>query len=199
MIEEAPVEIFQSEYELSNLYRIVKSINPTKIVEIGSLFGGTLWHWMRLCKPGSTFVAVDMMVAKEDNRYKLQQYCHNRLWYEWANAKQHNLQVIEGSSQDPKVIETIYEKYKPVDFLFIDGDHTYGGVKRDFQNYLDLVRPGGVMAFHDIAIPEEDSIVWGGVSRLWAEIKDSKKYVIEEFIEKPRWWGIGVLYVPNRV
>lgn len=196
MIADSPVEVFQSEYEFSNLYNIIKSIKPTKVVEIGSLFGGTLWHWMNLCEPGSTFVSIDLMVPNSDNRYKMQQFCHNRLWYEWANNFDHKLQVIEGKSQDPKVLETMYTKYKPVDFLFIDGDHTYNAVRQDFQNYLDLVRPGGVIAFHDIAIPEEDSIVWGGVSRLWKEIKESNLYVTEEFIEKPRWWGIGIVYKP---
>jgi predicted O-methyltransferase YrrM len=37
-----------------------------------------------------------------------------------------------------------------LDFLFIDGDHTYKGVKEDFEMYSPLVRKGGVIAFHDI-------------------------------------------------
>jgi predicted O-methyltransferase YrrM len=36
------------------------------------------------------------------------------------------------------------------DFLFIDGDHTYQGVKQDFQMYSPLVKKGGIVAFHDI-------------------------------------------------
>ena len=39
---------------------------------------------------------------------------------------------------------------KPLDFLFIDGDHAFKGVKSDFQLYSELVRPGGLIAFHDI-------------------------------------------------
>jgi predicted O-methyltransferase YrrM len=35
------------------------------------------------------------------------------------------------------------------DFLFIDGDYTYEGVKRDLM-YSPLVREGGIIAFHDI-------------------------------------------------
>lgn len=33
--------------------------------------------------------------------------------------------------------------------IFIDGDHTYDQVIADFENYLDLLAPGGILAFHD--------------------------------------------------
>jgi len=34
---------------------------------------------------------------------------------------------------------------RQVDFLFIDGDHSYEGVKKDFEMYSSLVRKGGVV------------------------------------------------------
>lgn len=57
-----------------------------------------------------------------------------------------------------------------VDFAFIDGDHTYEGVKADFLNYGNLVRPGGVIAFHDILPVSEFPDIQ--VFRFWQEIKD---------------------------
>jgi predicted O-methyltransferase YrrM len=44
-------------------------------------------------------------------------------------------------------------KDNKVDFLFIDADHSYEGVKKDFEMYSPLVRKGGIIAFHDI-IPD---------------------------------------------
>jgi predicted O-methyltransferase YrrM len=44
-------------------------------------------------------------------------------------------------------------KGRKVDFLFIDADHSYEGVKKDFEMYSPLVRKGGIIAFHDI-IPD---------------------------------------------
>ena len=38
-----------------------------------------------------------------------------------------------------------------IDFLFIDADHSYKGVKKDFKMYSPLVRLGGIIAFRDIA------------------------------------------------
>jgi len=37
----------------------------------------------------------------------------------------------------------------PVDLLFIDGDHSYEGVKKDFENYSPLVESGGYIIFDD--------------------------------------------------
>lgn len=51
-------------------------------------------------------------------------------------------------------------------FIFIDADHSYGGVKADITNYLPLVTHGGIMAGHD----------WGqdGVTRAVQEAFGSK-------------------------
>jgi hypothetical protein len=33
--------------------------------------------------------------------------------------------------------------------IFIDGDHTYEGVKRDIELYFPLLKPNGLILFHD--------------------------------------------------
>ena len=38
---------------------------------------------------------------------------------------------------------------KEIGFLFIDGDHTYDGLKRDFEKYYSLVKPEGFILIHD--------------------------------------------------
>ena len=62
-------------------------------------------------------------------------------------------------------------KGKSLDFLFIDGDHSYRGVKQDFEMYSPLVRKGGLVAFHDICRhpPELRCDVYS----YWNEIKRS--------------------------
>jgi predicted O-methyltransferase YrrM len=39
----------------------------------------------------------------------------------------------------------------PLDFLFIDGDHSEMGVQQDWQMWHRFVVPGGVVVFHDAA------------------------------------------------
>jgi len=38
---------------------------------------------------------------------------------------------------------------KPIDVLYIDGDHTYEGVKADFENLVPHVKEGGLIFMHD--------------------------------------------------
>lgn len=47
---------------------------------------------------------------------------------------------------------------KPLRFLWIDGDHTYRGAVTDFDNFADYLRPGAVVAFHDVLHPAEGPI-----------------------------------------
>lgn len=52
---------------------------------------------------------------------------------------------------------------EPIELLFIDGDHTYEGVKSDLLSYLPKVVEGGCIAFHD-------TILWDGCRQLIDEI-----------------------------
>jgi hypothetical protein len=41
---------------------------------------------------------------------------------------------------------------EPIDVLFIDGDHSYDGVKGDYERHAPNVKQGGVIFFHDACI-----------------------------------------------
>lgn len=41
-----PVPIYQDEGEFTKLLDLVKINQPKRILEIGSLYGGTTWYWM---------------------------------------------------------------------------------------------------------------------------------------------------------
>jgi MMP 1-O-methyltransferase len=51
----------------------------------------------------------------------------------------------------------------PIDLLYIDGDHVYEAVRADFEAWRGKVRPGGLLAFHDVDDRHP------GVARLVAE------------------------------
>ena len=53
-----------------------------------------------------------------------------------------------------QLVEDFSENYikafdQPIDLLFIDADHSYEGVSRDYKNWAPLVKSGGFIAFHD--------------------------------------------------
>ena len=75
-----------------------------------------------------------------------------------------------------------------VDFLFIDGDHTYPGVKRDWELYAGRAK---VIAFHDLVKHQPHF----GVTKLFAEIK-ADGYETKEFFSQgnQKGGGIGVVF-----
>jgi len=81
---------------------------------------------------------------------------------------------------------------RPLDVLFIDGDHSYGGVKADWEMYGPLVAPDGLIAFHDIVPhrPETECEVY----TLWQELKT--RFAHREIIANigQSWGGIGIIW-----
>ncbi len=74
------------------------------------------------------------------------------------------------------------------DLAFIDADHTYGAVKRDYENLKDC----GVVAFHDINDHcVRDDCPDGGVWKFWREVRETRPY--REFSYSDKWMGIGVV------
>lgn len=56
---------------------------------------------------------------------------------------------------------------RPIDFLFIDGDHSEAGVSADIQKYAAFVQPGGCVFLHDyLDSPETNSMVKSVVDRM---------------------------------
>jgi FkbM family methyltransferase len=58
-----------------------------------------------------------------------------------------DVRVLRGLSTDPEIIAAAREG--AYDLLLIDGDHSGAGVRRDFELYGPMVRPGGLVLFDD--------------------------------------------------
>jgi predicted O-methyltransferase YrrM len=68
----------------------------------------------------------------------------------------------------------------PVDLLFIDGNHDYAAVLRDYLDWSPKLRVGGVMALHDVVYaPKNDDAVGPGLvakelvvgNATWSEVR----------------------------
>lgn len=46
-----------------------------------------------------------------------------------------------------------------IDFLFIDGDHTYEGVKKDFELYSTILNDNGIIVIHDTDESYESTLI----------------------------------------
>jgi hypothetical protein len=184
-----PVPILQGEPEFARLVELYQSLCPTAALEIGSLFGGTLYYWITRAPSGAVVVSVDMNVDPRDSRYGPQVHGREHLWPEWARGADVTLHTLVGPSNTFKA--TVRDLVPAgLDFVFIDANHTYTWARSDFETYWDLIKPGGIVAFHDIYRRTEIDEVW----RLWAEICGAG-HDCEEFSSIPEQddWGIGVV------
>jgi predicted O-methyltransferase YrrM len=50
--------------------------------------------------------------------------------------------------------DAVHKWNRPIDLLFIDGDHTEDGARRDWNEWNQFVIPGGIVIFHDARIFE---------------------------------------------
>jgi predicted O-methyltransferase YrrM len=69
-----------------------------------------------------------------------------------------------------------------IDFLFIDGDHSYDGLRGDWEGWRDLIAPGGVVALHDSRPTPDRPIHDAGSVRYTSEVirPDPRFEVVEE-------------------
>ena len=71
---------------------------------------------------------------------------------------------------------------RPIRLLWIDGDHTYGGAKGDFDGFLPHLTPSGVIAFHDALN------VFPGPIRVFVEdILGSDRFGAAGFVQSIAW------------
>jgi len=65
---------------------------------------------------------------------------------------------------------------EPIDLLYIDGDHSYAGVKFDFEQFGALVRPGGLILLHDSTAVGVGFTPWEVQAFLTAEVHGDPRY-----------------------
>lgn len=185
------ISAWQVESEYCRLVDWVSQQRPRVILEIGTHAGGTLFAWSRIAS--EMVVSVDLPGGIHGGGYP---GVKRWLYREFVSDRPGvSMQIFRADSHSESVRDQVKEALggRSIDFLFIDGDHTYQGVSRDFQLWSTLVTPGGHVAFHDI-LPQVSQVDCG-VDRLWSELKC--QYPSFEIIADPNqaWAGIGVLQI----
>ncbi len=189
------VSAWQIDSELRQLLQRLEAEPPKTVLDIGTANGGLLYLFTRLAADDAVLVSVDLEHGRFGGGYPR---WRSPLYRSFARAEQ-RLELVRGDSHRPETFERIRTLLggREVDFLFVDGDHTYQGVAADFATYSPLVREGGMIGFHDIT-PAGDPELVGGVPTFWQELKTDHE--VEEFVDD---WGqdscgIGFLRKPAR-
>lgn len=190
------ISMSQKKSEIIMAAERIRNSKPKVIVEIGTRKGGTLFTWARVTK-AKLIISIDLESGIHGGGYPPQKKKFYKKFV--SDDTTRHIKLIQDDSHKEK---TKFEVIKilngcQIDFLFIDGDHTYNGVKRDFEMYSPLVKKGGIIGFHDIVpnLTDHEDAATIEVPIFWKEIKEDYKH--EEIVEKhgKSWMGIGLLYL----
>ncbi len=188
VINHRVISAWQVHAELLEMANLIAAMKPKAVLEIGTASGGTLLLMCRLSDPNATIVSLDL--PEQTSAYR-----HYRVPIFKSfprNGQQLHLVVADSHMEETKSrVERLLDGLS-LDVLFIDGDHSYHGVRSDFEMYSPFVRKGGIVIFHDIVKHAPERCC--EVDRFWNEIK--QRYSHREIVENPTqgWAGIGILY-----
>jgi predicted O-methyltransferase YrrM len=188
----AGIRPMQVQAELAGLIRLVNDHKPKTVLEIGTARGGTLCLLCRFASPEARIVSVDLPYARNGGGYP---HWKEPYFYRFAQRRQ-RLHLLRADSHSA---ETIAEAgrlagERGFDFILIDGDHSYGGVRHDFLSYRPMLAPGGLLALHDVLPNDSDPSI--EVNRFWRELEADPLLATATIVADPaqRKCGIGLVY-----
>lgn len=179
----------QSAKELAELIELFKQENVRSYLEIGSRYGGSLWHIANSLPKGSTVVSVDLphknKIGDADGKPFLEK-CGQELTH-----RGYKMTLIIGDSTNADVIRNV-KALGPFDACFIDANHTLPYVTKDWQNYGPMCR---IVCFHDISwhrdsLPPHTMPI--DVPEFWKNLKTDFQH--REIKYEPHDNGIGILW-----
>lgn len=172
--------------EIIPFSKFYKELNCKNVLEIGSLFGGTFYLLCKLSNLEGKKISIDYPFYGQQEGLKQRRTHENMMTF----AK--DVHIITGDSHAQDTVEKLKNVLngEELDFIFIDGDHSYEGVKMDLEMYSPFLKDGGYIGFHDINDTEFHRNANCYVEKLWTELKDYKKI---EFNTKSMYMGIGVI------
>ena len=163
--------------DLRKLLLLLSNKEIKNILEIGTWKGYSSRVWLDFFEPDK------FMTMEKDEEVIVE---------EWIGKKGCDSLYLKCDSHNEESLtkaKTFF--HSEIDFLFIDGDHGYEGVKQDWEMYRPLVKPGGVIVLHDVVYTALNPDVQ--VKPLWDELKRDNKYV--EIKSGQDSTGMGVIFV----
>ena len=163
--------------ERVKLYQLAKG--KRKIAEIGAYVGASACCFGAATK--GEFGQAEIFCIDTWNNDTMTEGVRNT-WYEFiANTVPYSDIITPIRGVSVEVVDKICQHTDRLDLLFIDGDHSYEGVKRDWDAYKKFLAKGSVVAFHDIGWAE-------GVKRV---VREDVYLFVNKSGQLPNlWWGI---------
>jgi predicted O-methyltransferase YrrM len=159
--------------EAAFLYQLAR--RKGRIVEIGCYMGRTTALLVQAAR------AWDATVTSIDPFYALPNGVARATARRWrANLKRQGLQPPELLAMTSAEAAATWNR--EIALLFIDGDHSYKGVRQDLDLWAPWVKVGGVVALHDMWFPSITGVAQA-VTEWWIREREEGR---------PRWSCLGM-------
>ena len=139
--------------EAAALFRWVRNLPDPVGVEIGRFNGGSTLLLGVAVGQGGKLISIDISPQDDTLLDCILQKARVR----------DRVELIVGDANE-------VNRTAPIDFVFIDGDHSYDGARRDHNKWGRLVRLGGFVIHHDMGNGRRFSTQWTELARLRSDI-----------------------------
>lgn len=164
--------IIQYPQDVFALQEIIWDVKPDLVIETGIAHGGSLVFYASML----TLLGDDGRVLGIDVDIR----AHNRAAIE-AHPMSKRIEMIEGSSVDPRVIEAVHRRAARSSSVLVvlDSNHTHEHVLAELNAYQSLVKPGGYLVVLDTIV--EDMRAEAYPNRPWGP-GNNPKTAVHEFL-----------------
>jgi predicted O-methyltransferase YrrM len=186
------VRPLQDRAEITALVKELMQRQPRAVLEVGTARGGTLFLLCRAAHPEATIISLDLPYARNGGGFpEWKQDTYRR----FARPGQ-TLHLVRGNSHETASRDRVLDLLggRPLDFILIDADHSYAGVRRDFELYYPLLADDGLLAMHDVMDNPHDPTI--DVHRFWTELQASLE--TREIATSRRRFGLGLVPAGQR-
>ncbi|HTN37562.1 MAG TPA: class I SAM-dependent methyltransferase [Arachidicoccus sp.] len=132
------------------LFRMVQYFQSGTVLELGTCFGITTAYLASGHKNADVYTLEGASAIAEVAR-------HN-----FNELRLPNVSLLQGNFDDqlPRLLERLKKQQKPLDFVFIDGNHRKEPTLRYFRELLPLLQEKSVVVFDDIHWSQEMEDAW---------------------------------------
>lgn len=176
-------------------YAMIRNLRPEHILAVGSQRGFAPAVMAMACRDNGFGVvhfvdaALDYRDPKDNQVEGMKSWGGIGLWKEvtlkyWEDAglldwiqssvmttqKYHDL--VHGVGDYP-------HEDRKYGYIYLDGDHSYEGIKRDYSLFRPHLAQGGILTMHDIDVDRDTD--WGicGVKKFWSELDEPHKMSLD--------------------
>jgi predicted O-methyltransferase YrrM len=179
----------------SKILELVEQYRPRVCVELGTWLGASAVPVARsIQRWGGTLACVDTWSGElnEDggsavNKPPVMLFGAARAMVDAGVSA--NVRLIVATTADAAKVWS-----GPIDFLYIDADHSEDGVTADLEAWVPHVKPGGLIVGDDYG-----NAIFPGVKRAWDAFENAHGLTLTRFqSDPPATQGVQLIYGPTR-